>query len=252
MTRGILQADAGDRGIALDPRTKLFALVTLTLFALGGLGGVNVDVALPVICLVPFVLLLTAKRWKQAIIGYLLYAGASAGAMYLLPLLKGFPYFFLLGCFAILARFLPGITMGMYLMGTTTVSEFIAAMHRMHVTEKISIPLSVMFRLFPTIFEEATSIGTAMKMRDIRVGGKGATKMLEYRLVPLMVCTVKIGEELSAAALTRGLYGDVKRTNICRIGFRIQDVITIAICLIPWGLLVIGWFGVDLTGWLKI
>ena len=29
--------------------------------------------------------------------------------------------------------------------------------------------------------------------------------MVEYRLVPLMVSVVKIGDELSAAALTRGL-----------------------------------------------
>lgn len=30
-------------------------------------------------------------------------------------------------------------------------------------------------------------------------------KMLEYRVVPLMISIAKIGEELSAAALTRGL-----------------------------------------------
>ena len=30
--------------------------------------------------------------------------------------------------------------------------------------------------------------------------------MLEYRLVPLMVSVVKIGDELSAAALTRGAW----------------------------------------------
>lgn len=37
--------------------------------------------------------------------------------------------------------------------------------------------------------------------------------MLEYRLVPLMVSVVKIGDELSAAALTRGLGAPVKRTK---------------------------------------
>ncbi len=44
-----------------------------------------------------------------------------------------------------------------------------------------------------------------MKMRGIRFGGKNPFLMLEYRLVPLMVSVVKIGDELSAAALTRGL-----------------------------------------------
>ena len=78
-------------------------------------------------------------------------------------------------------------------------------MLRMHLSEKIIIPLSVMFRFFPTVMDEAASINAAMKMRGIHIGGKNAGKMLEYRLVPLMTCCVKIGEELSAAALTLSL-----------------------------------------------
>ena len=49
-------------------------------------------------------------------------------------------------------------------------------------------------------------------------------KMLEYRFVPMMICSIKIGEELSAAALTRGLGSPVRRTNICNIGFRVIDI----------------------------
>ncbi len=56
--------------------------------------------------------------------------------------------------------------------------------------------------------------------------------MIEYRLVPLMVSVVKIGDELSAAALTRGLGAPVKRTNICKIGFRVQDIVIILLCLL--------------------
>lgn len=79
----------------------------------------------------------------------------------------------------------------MYLIETTTVSEFTAAMSKMHVTDKITIPLSVMFRFFPTVADEFSSINAAMRMRDIRLGGKNVTKMIEYRLVPLMVCSAK-------------------------------------------------------------
>ena len=53
-------------------------------------------------------------------------------------------------------------------------------------------------------------------------------------MVPLMVCLAKIGEELNAAALTRGLGGDVRRTNICKIGFHLQDFIFLGICLVPY------------------
>ena len=55
--------------------------------------------------------------------------------------------------------------------------------------------------------------------------------MIEYRLIPLMVSVVKIGDELSAAALTRGLGAPVRRTNVCELGFHVQDIIAIVLCL---------------------
>lgn len=58
--------------------------------------------------------------------------------------------------------------MGYYVISSTTVSEFTAAMKRMHVTDKIIIPFSVMFRFFPTVAEEAKAINNAMRMRGIR------------------------------------------------------------------------------------
>ena len=91
--------------------------------------------------------------------------------------------------------------------------------------------LSVMFRFFPTVAEEWSAIGDAMRMRGVRFGGGKAGTILEYRIVPMMICSVKIGEELSQAALTRGLGGPVKRTNICKLGFHVQDVIFLLICL---------------------
>ena len=127
----------------------------------------------------------------------------------------------------IVLRFLPGILTGMYVVSTTTVSEFICAMEKMHMPQCITIPLSVMFRFFPTVMEEAGSINKAMAMRDIKFGGTKALQMIEYRMIPMMTCSVKIGQELSAASLTRGLGGPGKRTNICKIGFGFWDVLVI-------------------------
>lgn len=81
---------------------------------------------------------------------------------------------------------------------------------------------------------DVSSINDAMRMRDIRFGGKNAGKMIEYRMIPLLVCSARIGEELNAAAITRGLGGDVKRTNVCQIGFHIQDYVLILVCAVPY------------------
>lgn len=69
-----------------------------------------------------------------------------------------------------------------------------------------------------------------MKMRGIKLGGKKSSKILEYKLIPMITCSVKIGEELSAAAITRGLGAPVKRTNICRLKFNFADVVLILFC----------------------
>ena len=103
--------------------------------------------------------------------------------------------------------------------------------------DAITIPMCVMFRLFPTIREERNSIRAAMKMRGIRFGGGKAQKVLEYRIVPIITCVAKIGEELSASALTRGLGKQKKRTNICQIGLGWADYVIflfVVLTLIYW------------------
>ena len=234
MARGILQASITDRGLILDPRTKLFMVFNMAIFILGSAGGERVQSLTPFFCAMPAILLLTAKRSKSAITYVVVYL--TAYLMYEVwgPKTTGILNFLLLGCSGVLARFWPSLMMGGYLVSTTTVSEFTAAMLRMKLSEKIIIPLSVMFRFFPTVMDEAASINAAMRMRDIRFGGQNAGKMLEYRIVPLMTCCAKIGEELSAAALTRGLGGEVRRTNVCNIGFKAQDIVFMGLNLIPY------------------
>ncbi|SHH87987.1 energy-coupling factor transport system permease protein [Sporobacter termitidis DSM 10068] len=244
MASSILQTTGQKRGMILDPRTKLLLLVTVSIFVLGGLDGGKLPFMTPTLCVLPLVLFLTAGKIKSALICLVVFMGAYLAGGLLVPQLSGIPQFLLLGCAGIFSRVMPGVVMGIYVVSTTTVSEFTAAMQKLHVSEKIIIPLSVMFRFFPTVGEEFGAINAAMRMRGISLGGGRAGRMLEYRLVPLLTCSVKIGEELSAAALTRGLGGEVKRTNVCRIGFRIQDMILIALCAAAFAATALAYLGV--------
>ena len=220
--------------VRFDPRTKLLLLVTMAIFVLGGAGGDIFDEYIPYFALLPFILFILSGRLKKTI-GYMLMYGIFYGlAIYVLPYVSGVIGFLLLAFCSIMTRFLPGIMAGTYMTETTTVSEFSAAMGRMHVSDKLTIPLLAMFQFFPTIGDEFRSINDAMRMRDIRFGGRNVSKMVEYRIVPLLICSAKIGEELNVAAITRGLGGDVKRTNLCQIGFKIWDWLIILICLAPY------------------
>lgn len=218
------------RGIVLDPRTKLLLLLTVTtlMFSTSNEGLMNI--VKPCLSLVPFVLILSERRFKTAGKYLLLYVVCFVLERIALVWLNGLTSFMVLALTSIMTRFAPGIMTAAWLISSTSVSAFIGAMERMHVTEKVVIPMSVIFRFLPTINEEYQAIRDAMKMRGIRIGGKNPFLMVEYRLVPLLVSVVKIGDELSAAALTRGLGAPVRRTNVCQIGFRVQDVITVLFC----------------------
>ena len=91
----------------------------------------------------------------------------------------------------LVSRFVPGLVMGYYVVSTTKISELIAALERMHVPQKLIIPFSVMLRFFPTVAEEMAAINDAMRMRGIGAGVRNLGVMLEYRVVPMLMCSVK-------------------------------------------------------------
>ena len=229
----LLQSSSVPRRFSLDPRSKLLLLMTgSTILSAGSSQGIMAYIR-PAFVVLPLVLLLLSGRRRVAGQFALLYLAALLAEQLLLPLVSGLGGFLLVAVLGILTRFTPSLALGYYLVSTTTVSEFIAAMERMRVPRQVVIPFAVMFRFFPTVLEESRAISDAMRMRGI--GGirllKSPLTMLEYRLVPMMMTTVKIGEELSASALTRGLGNPVARTNICRLHFGVVDALLSAMAV---------------------
>ena len=224
MSRELLASQKNNSGILLDPRTKLAVLITIAVFILGGSYEGIMQYYIIVLAAIPLLLLSAARKWKGAVLYILIFGGSLCLEMFGLSRLTGVANYIAVAVVGILLRFTPSVVMGYFVVTTTTVSEF-------HLPQQITIPMSVMFRFFPTVAEEWSAIGDAMRMRGVRFGGGKVGAILEYRIVPMMICSVKIGEELSQAALTRGLGGPVKRTNICKLGFHVQDVIFLLICL---------------------
>ncbi|HHV13789.1 MAG TPA: energy-coupling factor transporter transmembrane protein EcfT [Clostridiales bacterium] len=210
------------QGMQLDPRTKVYLLllINIVIFATNPSGFQLL--AKGALAAIPFALLCSAGKWKQGFIYAVLYVAGQLAETYLTAYAAGLWGLLMRFTAQMLNRFVPIVIMAYYLVRTTEVSAFIAAMERMHVTRKIVIPLAVIFRFFPTIVEESRAINDAMRMRGIGFRGSPVA-MLEYRLVPLMMSIAKIGNELSAAALTRGLCITGERTNIYKVGFGVMD-----------------------------
>lgn len=230
MTKEVFLSEKKRTGLQLDPRTKLLLILIISIFVMGGTGG---DVMGPfriVLCIIPAILLVSSKQLAKAVGYVVIFSAFSAIQIYVLPNLTGILNFLVLFTTGFFCRILPSIAITTYAVKTTTVSELISGMERIHMPKGITIPLTVVFRFFPTVFREAEAISDAMKMRGIKLGGKKSSKILEYKLIPMITCSVKIGEELSASAITRGLGAPVKRTNICQLKFRFADIMLILFC----------------------
>lgn len=232
--------------VNLDPRTKLILLVTLPIFLLGNAGGSEMYPFQIIFSFLPFLLMFLSGNYKKAMMGLVAIIGVQIVWTYFSVYLGGGLYIVLYILYGIIMGVLPCAIMGTYVLSTTKISEFVVGMERFHIPYLITIPLSVMFRFFPTVKEEATSINRAMKMRGIRFGKQGISKMVEYRIVPIMMCTVRIGDELTAASLTRGLGAPIKHTSICSIGFHASDIIILALCMSAYFVWILGAFGVYL------
>ena len=222
-----------DRKIFVDPRTKLLLLFPMNILLLSLGKSESITILRFWAGFLPMMMLLIGGRFRLAFVYVVIYLGSHAVGRYLLQDATGFPLMILGFIHSLGTRFVPGGMMGVYFITTTKVNEFVLAMQKMHVSEKVIIPLSVMFRFFPTVAEESSSISDAMRMRKLGLGffWRRPLEVIEYRMVPLMISVVNIGVELSASALTRGLGEDRTRTSISDGGFGVLDVFLILLCI---------------------
>lgn len=103
---------------------------------------------------------------------------------------------------------------GGLLIHTVSLREFIVGLRMLHVPQKLIIPISVTLRYFPAIKEETGYIRDAMRLRNIRGPQKA-----EALIVPLMVSATATAEELSAAAVTRGIEDPAKKTSLVELTY---------------------------------
>lgn len=222
----------------LDPRTKLLLLFTSSVFVVGNAGEKYMVVFYWILVFLPVLLLFAEREWKAGLVAISIYIGSYYAGMALQHELSAVESALALMLYVI-TKFLPTVILARYIVKSTKVSEFLAAMNRMHIPDKFTIPISVIFRFFPTVAEESKAINDAMRMRGIEMGANKASEAVEYRMVPLIASCSLIGEELSAAAMTRGLDVGKRRTCIWNIRFGIQDYAVIALCLLCfvwWGI----------------
>ena len=152
------------------------------------------------------------------------------GKMLVGPLLPGS----LATVFATVTYFIlvfPCIAGGAYIIATTSVSQFMAALERLGAPRSFSITLAVTLRFLPALRQDFRHIRDAMALRQIH----GLEEKLECVYVPMLMGAAQTAEELSESATARGIEHPGKMSSWRPIGFHIQDVTVVllflALCL---------------------
>ena len=226
----LLVARARRPFVALDPRSRL-ALMFASSFIMFGSLSWQLKLGTPLFIGLFF---LNERRYGAALKIAVVAVAATLIEQVLVPLLPALPTSILTLIAECTLLFMPLFLSCNLLIQNTTISQFIAALRKMHLPNKLIIPLSVMFRFIPTIKEELQSIRAAMSFKGIEVSAvrvlRSHLKTLEYALVPLLMSTATIANELAAASLSRGLDSETERTSLLEVRLGAADYLVIALC----------------------
>ena len=226
----------------LDPRTNIIILILISFMVFN-----EVPLYISgILVLIPFICLFFSNRMKLALSYILIYIVAKYIQIYLLPTATGIIAILMIMFSYTTTRMLPILMMGYYTVTTTKVSEFIASMEKSNIPKEVTIPLSVIFRYIPSVYEEIKSITNAMKMRGFGLNVKSLKnplKLVEFYMIPILVSAIKTADELSAASLTRGLSNPEARTHFMEVKLNKIDYALLAVSLIGLGVYVYYFLG---------
>ena len=229
--------------LKIDFRTKmLMTIIIPCCLLLGNLPGKSLPVALAASVFPCFLLLLSGKA-KGALQGAVMVVLAVLAQKYLLGASTGFFNSFLLLFIMMMLRMLPGLLMGTYAFATTDMSEVISSLKKLHLSDQIVIPVTVMARFFYTCSIDYRQIRNAMYLDGLTTGRLllHPAKFLEYRIIPLLMVLTRTADEVSTSALTRGLEVDQKRSYTFDNHFKAVDLV----CVLLMATLIFVTWGVD-------
>lgn len=214
-----MENEAKKHTLKLDPRTVLLLLLLANIAAF-----TQRSIEIEITWIIVLLMLITACGLKKE-------AAKLAFAFFCCIILQYYVFpngpeilassFFIIVSYA--RKIFPCLIVGNLIVKKISVRELMSALKMWHIPQGFIIPLSVTVRYFPAIKEEVGYIRDAMKLRNIHGGQR-----LEYLIVPVMISAAGTAEELSAAAVTRGIDNPCPKTSIIKMKFEIQDILCLA------------------------
>ena len=131
--------------------------------------------------------------------------------------------------------------LGISLSKLASMQDLLAALQAMGAPQAVLIPCMVVLRFFPTIRRDASHLMESLKTRRVLAGRGYALRhpalVCELLVVPLLMRSVRVSDELAASALVRGLGGETRPTMLHSLSFGVKDAVVTALTLASIGVL---------------
>lgn len=207
--------NAEKRVLQLDPRGKIFLLVLVNVIAF-----TYEEPWIELLTILSLAFLQILCGCSKTAVKWLILFGVLVMVQYfLLPVMPKFLAVIMTIFTVFLRKIFPCFMMGALIIKTSPVGHFIAALRTWKVPQNVIIPLAVTLRYFPAIGEEHKHIRDAMKLKEVH----GLGKRIECSMIPLLVSAIQTSDELSAAAITRGIDNPCEKTSIIELKLHVQD-----------------------------
>ncbi len=215
--------------IKIDPRSKLILIAITVLFSMLIPTGIFFCIWIFLITFLGIML----GRVKKTLRAVILFTALWLVSIYVLPEINGVAHTSILVWLGLVFKCYPCCMLAGVVIGTTQISEFMAAMAKWNVPQAVVIPLAIIFRYFPALKEDWGHISDAMALRGISFSLvcflKNPSVVIDALYLPILVTASKTADELSASAITRGIENPAKRTSRLDIRFKLIDGIIIFI-----------------------
>lgn len=120
-------------------------------------------------------------------------------------------------------------------LSTIPVGKLLASLQKLAIPNSILLTFTVALRFFPILRMESKIINEHAKIRGISYmqikNWIKPKQLFEYTIVPLLMRTIKLADDLSAAATTRGIDAPTKKSSVYAIQFGYYDYLAILLLL---------------------
>lgn len=216
----------------IDPRSKVAILLMISVFSFAGNGQILTEFL--GIALIGVIMLMykNVRSFVKCVLVYMI--------VFLLVVLCEHSqnvWASMISVMLVMIRKMMSIIMfASFMVATTKVSEMIAGLQKLHVPKSIITPTVIVFRFFPSLKEEFRCILNAMMIRGIYVNVKNILThplcLCEYILVPMILRLSIVSDEISAAAVSRGIDSEKQRTTLYDIKFHFVDIIFVLLFVV--------------------